>query len=34
MNKAFQVHMLNDDGKSKAKQIAMAFDTVSAARKT
>lgn len=26
MNKAFQVHMLNDDGKSKAKQIAMAFD--------
>lgn len=26
MNKEFQVHMLNDQGKAKAKQIAEAFD--------
>jgi hypothetical protein len=27
MNKEFQVHMLNDSGKAKAKEIAEAFDT-------
>lgn len=27
MNKEFQVHMLNEDGKEKARQIAAAFDT-------
>ena len=27
MNKEFTVHMLNDDGKAKAKAIAEAFDT-------
>lgn len=26
MNKEFQVHTLNDDGKAKAKRIAEAFD--------
>ena len=26
MNKAFQVHMLNDQGKNKARQISEAFD--------
>ena len=28
MNKEFQVHILNDAGKAKARQIAEAFDTL------
>ena len=28
MHKAFQVHMLNDEGKIKAREIAQAFDAL------